>query len=73
MDGLLEATALKNINGRSLVQRHSPVVSAPLPDPQAGSPAYHIPEELHVPAARVVAFAGGSACGWGDIASLDRP
>ena len=26
-----------------------------------------------VTAARVVAFAGGSACGWGVIASLDRP
>ena len=73
MDGLLETTALGNINGYSPVQRHPPVVGAPLPDPQAWSPACRLPEELHVTAARIVAFAGVSTCGWGVIASLDRP
>ena len=55
------------------VQRHPPIIVAPLPNPQAGSPACRLPEELHVPAARVIAVASGSACGWGAIASLDRP
>ena len=33
----------------------------------------HLPEELHVTAACVVASASGSTCGWGVVASLDRP
>ena len=73
MGGFLETTALRNLNGHYPVQRHPPVVGTPLPDSQVWASACHLPEELHVTVACVVACASGLVCGWGVVASLDRP